>query len=138
MHIEHPLAIVYYRAPELLEGQKAALGPIWLGADIWAMGIMMCQEAGFAFFNHHSERRLLGALREMFQGRKAKWASVARLVGKRWRRLLGSAPRLGSRGSPRREGQPRASVSRVWPCAGMVLAAACLPSLAAEADTCGL
>ena len=41
---------IWYRAPELLSVQQTALGSIWLKADVWALGIVLCFLTGHDFF----------------------------------------------------------------------------------------
>ena len=41
---------IWYRAPELLGRQHTALGSIWLKADVWALGIVLCFLTGHDFF----------------------------------------------------------------------------------------
>ena len=38
-----------YRAPEVLLGQKCAAGEQWLRADIWAVGMVLCEALGLKF-----------------------------------------------------------------------------------------
>ena len=50
MHIAHTATTMWYRSPEILLGQRSALGDHWLRADVWALGITMAQACGLDFF----------------------------------------------------------------------------------------
>ena len=41
---------LWYQSPEILDGQRSAVGDHWLRADVWALGITMTQVCGLEFF----------------------------------------------------------------------------------------
>ena len=45
-----PRTTLWYRSPELLRRQSTASGIVWLKADVWALGIVMCEIVELDFF----------------------------------------------------------------------------------------
>ena len=46
VRIAKPRTTIWFRAPELLQGEKEALSQQWLRADIWAIGLTLCEDLG--------------------------------------------------------------------------------------------
>ena len=49
IHLDGARTTLNYRAPEVLLGQNEASGEQWLRADIWAVGIVLCEALGLQF-----------------------------------------------------------------------------------------
>ena len=82
LRIGHILTTVWYRAPEILAGQAEAVGAQWLRADMWSLGITLCEVLGLTFFKEGNPAKLLVALRGRFGGRSGVWPTdVLRLLG---------------------------------------------------------
>ena len=90
VRLRSPRTTMWFRAPELLEGQIEATGEEWLRADIWAMGIALCDLLGLAFhrltFSPKAKeektcRDMLERLRPLRHGTLAWPRSVAQKIG---------------------------------------------------------
>ena len=80
--IGHVLTTLWYRSPEILHGQAEAVGAQWLRADIWSLGISLCDILGLTFFKKAKPATLLEALRSRLEGRRLELPAVPwRLMG---------------------------------------------------------
>ena len=83
MRIAGITTTLWYRSPEILDGQRSAVGDHWLRADVWALGITMAQVCGLEFFKV-DPRKMFAA--KMLQ--EALWFAVGASPGADWPRFL--------------------------------------------------